>query len=146
MSDLVAEATMLIRTPVEEVFRAIVDPEVTTRFWFTTSTGPLEPGAHVRWGWEPTEFAADVEVLDVRENGRVLVRWTAYGAPTEIEWVLAESPHGTVVTVENRGFADDGHAVDAAAGFAFVLAGMKALLEHGLELGLVRDRLLLIAG
>lgn len=43
-----ARAEMVIRGPVGEVFRAFVDPEVTTRFWFTESSGPLEPGAEVR--------------------------------------------------------------------------------------------------
>lgn len=31
-------------------------------------------------------------------------------------------------------------ALDATEGFAFVLAGAKAWLEHGVELNLVRDR------
>jgi hypothetical protein len=31
-------------------------------------------------------------------------------------------------------------AIDATDGFAYVLAGMKAWLEHGIELNLVRDR------
>jgi hypothetical protein len=32
------------------------------------------------------------------------------------------------------------HAIDAAGGFAFVLAGVKALLEHGVELNVVPDK------
>jgi uncharacterized protein YndB with AHSA1/START domain len=35
---------MLIRRPVAEVFEAVVDPDVTTKFWFTRSSGRLEPG------------------------------------------------------------------------------------------------------
>jgi hypothetical protein len=34
---------MLIRRPVEEVFNAFVDPTVTTRFWFSRSSGQLAP-------------------------------------------------------------------------------------------------------
>lgn len=30
-----AKAEMLIRKPVEEVFEAFVDPEITSKFWFT---------------------------------------------------------------------------------------------------------------
>ncbi|MEV1167923.1 hypothetical protein [Nonomuraea sp. NPDC049784] len=37
---------MLIRRPPAEVFQAFADPDVTTRFWFTKSTGKLTPGAH----------------------------------------------------------------------------------------------------
>ena len=31
-------------------------------------------------------------------------------------------------------------ALDSTEGFSLVLAGLKALLEHGVELNLVRDR------
>ena len=35
----IAETGMLIRKPVAEVFEAIVNPEITTKFWFTRSSG-----------------------------------------------------------------------------------------------------------
>jgi uncharacterized protein YndB with AHSA1/START domain len=38
----VAKAEMLIRKPSAEVFEAFVNPEVTTKFWFTKSSGRLE--------------------------------------------------------------------------------------------------------
>ena len=43
---------MLIRRPVADVFDAFVNPEVTTKFWFTRSTGRLEAGGQVQWEWE----------------------------------------------------------------------------------------------
>jgi uncharacterized protein YndB with AHSA1/START domain len=39
-----AEAQMLIRKPVAEVFKAFIDPELTRHFWFTTGSGRLETG------------------------------------------------------------------------------------------------------
>ena len=33
---------MLIRKPVADVFEAFIDPDVTTKFWFTKSSGRLE--------------------------------------------------------------------------------------------------------
>lgn len=47
-----ARAQMLIRRPAAEVFEAFVEPSVTTRFWFTKSSGRLTPGSEVRWEWE----------------------------------------------------------------------------------------------
>ena len=35
----VAKAAMLIRKPTAEVFEAFVDPAITSKFWFTKSTG-----------------------------------------------------------------------------------------------------------
>lgn len=46
------EASTLIRRPPAEVFAAFVDPAITTRFWFTKSSGALAPGATARWEWE----------------------------------------------------------------------------------------------
>ncbi|WP_232816228.1 hypothetical protein [Chryseobacterium capnotolerans] len=43
-STVYVEAQMLIRKPIEDVFEAFINPEVTTNFWFTKSTGKLEEG------------------------------------------------------------------------------------------------------
>jgi hypothetical protein len=44
------------------------------------------------------------------------------------------------VSITNSGFSDAQQALDSTEGFAFVLAGAKAFLEHGIMLNLVRDR------
>jgi uncharacterized protein YndB with AHSA1/START domain len=43
---------MLIPRPAAEVFEAFVNPDITTQFWFTRSSGRLEPGKQVEWAWE----------------------------------------------------------------------------------------------
>lgn len=48
----VVEAQMMIRKPAAEVVRAFIDPSITTHFWFTKSSGPLEVGKTVKWEWE----------------------------------------------------------------------------------------------
>ncbi len=40
----ITETGMLIRKPVADVFEAIVNPEITTKFWFTSSSGRLAVG------------------------------------------------------------------------------------------------------
>lgn len=143
---LVAKAEMLIRKPVAEVFAAFVDPAITTTFWFTRSSGRLEPGARVRWEWEMYGAVAKVDVKEVDPDRRILVEWGDEGAMTTVEWTFAPRPDGTtLVRITNSGFTGDGDAVaaqalDAAGGFALVLAGLKAWLEHGIALNLVADR------
>jgi uncharacterized protein YndB with AHSA1/START domain len=44
----VSTTGMLIRNPVAEVFEAFVDSDVTTKFWFTRSSGRLEAGKEIR--------------------------------------------------------------------------------------------------
>jgi uncharacterized protein YndB with AHSA1/START domain len=143
---LAAKVAMLLRRPVGEVFEAFVDPAITSKFWFSRGSGRLEPGAHVTWTWEMYGFGAEVEVKAVERDRRILVEWSGYGYPTEIEWRFTARPDGTTfVEIRNSGFRGAPHeaarmAVDATEGFTFVLAGAKALLEHGVLLNLVRDR------
>jgi len=142
----VAKAAMLVRRPVAQVFEAFVDPAITSKFWFTRGSGRLEPGKTVRWEWEMYGVSADVAVKAVEPNRRITVEWSAYGAPTTIEWTFTARPDGTTfVDIANAGFSGDlaevaQHAISSTEGFTLVLAGLKALLEHGVELNLVRDR------
>jgi uncharacterized protein YndB with AHSA1/START domain len=142
----IAKAEMLIRKPVAEVFEAFVNPAITSKFWFTKGSGRLEAGKQVRWDWEMYHFSVPVNVKAVEQNARILVEWSAYGAPTPIEWIFKARPDGTTfVSVTNKNFPGSEaeaaqHALDATEGFAFVLAGAKALLEHNIKLNLVPDR------
>ena len=142
---LVAKAQMLIRRPVAQVFEAHVDPAVTSCFWFSKGSGRLETGERVRWDWEMYGVSAEVEVKAIEENRRILIEWGGPDNPTSVEWTF--EPRGedrTFVTVENWGFRGNAEEVVAAAldstgGFNLLLAGLKAFLEHGIELNLVAD-------
>jgi len=141
----VAKAEMLIRTPVHDVFEAIADPAITSQFWFSRGSGRLEPGATVEWAWEMYGFTVPVTVREVEPDRRIVVDWGAEGEATTIAWRFTPILEGTFVSVTNDGFEGDGDTVVAQAigsteGFAFVLAGLKAWLEHGIRLNLVPDR------
>ncbi len=142
MAPPVVKTQMLIRKPVEKVFEAFVDPAITTRFWFTKSTGRLEAGRQVRWDWEMYGAAADVHVKAVEPPRRILIEWD--DPPLPVEWQFTPRADGTLVTISTWGFtgSDDeavAKALDSMGGFTFVLAGLKALLEHDVELNLVAD-------
>jgi uncharacterized protein YndB with AHSA1/START domain len=137
---------MLIRKPVTEVFAAFVDPQTTSRFWFSRGSGVLEPGASVKWDWEMYGFSIDVTVLAFEPNRRILIEWPGDGGPTTVEWLLTDrGDRTTFVSITNSGFSGDGdsmvsQAINSTEGFTFLLAGAKAFLEYGLELNLVPDR------
>ncbi len=69
----VAKAEMLIRRPVAEVFEAFVNPAMTTKFWFTRSSGRLEPGKEVQWEWEMYHVSSQVKVKAMEEQKRILI-------------------------------------------------------------------------
>ncbi len=142
----VAKSEMLIRRPVAEVFEAFIDPAITSRFWFTKGSGRLEAGKEVHWDWEMYNFSVPVRVKEVEQNKRIVVEWDADEDPSTIEWVFrARADNTTFVSITNSGFGGTSEeavkkALDSTEGFTFVLAGLKAWLEHGIELNLVRDR------
>src|SRR5512144_919116 len=89
----VAKAEMLIRKPVAEVFEAFVDPAVTTRFWFTRSSGRLEPGKEIRWDWEMYGASVNVSVKAVEQYQRILIEWGS--PPTTVEWIFTPRADNT---------------------------------------------------
>jgi len=141
-----AKVEMLIRKPVAEVFEAFVNPAITSRFWFSKGSGRLESGKQVKWDWEMYGFSLEVTVKAVEENARIVMEWPGEVTPTTVEWIFTPRPDGTTfVSITNTGF--DGEedqivrqALTSTEGFAFVLSGLKALLEHNIRLNLVPDR------
>jgi uncharacterized protein YndB with AHSA1/START domain len=137
---------MLIRKPPAEVFRAFVDPALTTQFWFTKSSGKLEAGRQVRWEWEMYGVSADVSVKAVDRNERIVMEWPGQGSRTTVTWTFTPYERdATFVGIAETGFVGNSHELvrqiaDSTQGFSLVLAGAKALLEHGIRLNLVPDR------
>lgn len=141
----VAKAHMLIRRSPPECFEAFVNPEITKQFWFTKSTGHLEAGKRVVWTWEMYGHSIDVNVKEVKTDRRILIEWGNYGSMTDVEWIFEPYENdNTYVTITNSGFQGDGDkvvndALDSMGGFTWVLAGLKALLEHNIELNATAD-------
>ena len=141
----VVKAEMLIRKPAADVFAAFIDPEITRKFWFTGSTGRLEAGKHVVWTWEMYDISIEVDVKAIEQGKRILIEWGNYGSMTEVEWIFTPyEDDKTYVTITNSGFKGDGDKVvrdtlDSKGGFTWVLAGLKALLEHNIKLNAIAD-------
>jgi uncharacterized protein YndB with AHSA1/START domain len=141
----VAKAEMLIRRPVADIFEAFVNPNITSQFWFTKSSGRLEQGHQIRWEWEMYHASTQVDVLAIEENKRILIEWDGYSTRTRVEWIFTPNAEQTTfVSITESGFVGDGdelvqQAVTSTGGFAFVLSGLKAFLEHSIILNLVAD-------
>jgi len=141
----VAKVEMLIRKPVAEVFEAFIDPEITTKFWFTKSSGKIKAGKQVTWYWEMYNISVPVNVREVEKNRRILIDWGNYDSASTVEWIF--TPYGndaTYVSITNSGFKGDGDklvsdVLDSKGGFTWVLAGAKAWLEHNIHLNLIAD-------
>ncbi|WP_028612635.1 SRPBCC family protein [Paenibacillus harenae] len=139
----VVKAEMLIRKPAAQVFEAFADPAVTTKFWFTKSSGKLEVGKKIRWEWEMYGVSDELIVTALEPNKRIRIEWSD---GTVTEWIFTpRTENETFVTIINSGFSGDtdaivSQAIDSMGGYTIVLCGLKALLEHNIRLNLVADK------
>lgn len=138
------ECQMMIRKPISEVFQAFVDPNITTKFWFTKSSGNLEKGKTITWEWEMYNVSAKVSVKDIIENKKISTEWGEPATIVDYEFTPL-SDDTTYVVIKNYGFEQTGNDLiqainDNTGGFTTVLDGLKAYLEFGIELNLVADK------
>lgn len=140
-----AKVEMLVRRPVEEVFDAIVDPAITSKFWFTNGSGRLEKGKRIQWDWKMYGVSTQVEVKELEKNRRILIEWDGYSGRTMVEWIFTvRKEKETFVTVSEFGWTGNGdelvkYALDSTGGFTFMISGLKAFLEHRISLNLTAD-------
>ncbi|MDQ1255408.1 MAG: hypothetical protein QG646_4694 [Euryarchaeota archaeon] len=143
---LFAEAGMLIRKPVEQVFEAFINPEITNNFWFSRSTGRLDENDKVLWSWDMYNHTVTVFIESIIPNEKIIVQWGNYEEKTTVEWTFIPLDKSrTFVSIINSGFKGTPDELlsqirDSTGGFTLVLAGLKAYLEHNIQLNLIADR------
>ena len=141
-----AEAGMMIRKPAAIVYQAFIDPEITTKFWFTKSTGRLDQNHTVTWTWEMYNVSAEVVVVSIEPNKKISILWGGPEQKTKVEWTFTSLDDSrTFVHIKNFGFAGTLDEIisqvrDSIGGFTTVLDGLKAYLEHNIRLNLVLDK------
>lgn len=144
MEKIVIVAQMLIRKPAKEVFNAFIDPAITTKFWFTKSSGKLEAGQTVTWEWEMYQAATQVSVKEIIPHQKISTQWGKPATTVDYEFTAVDE-NSTYVEIKNYGFNLDPDemikaVMDNTGGFTTVLDGAKAYLEFGLQLNLVGDK------
>lgn len=143
---LFAEAGMLINKPVEEVFEAFINPEITCNFWFSKSTGRLDENNEVIWTWDMYNHNVMVLIRSIIINEKIIIEWGSYNDKTRVEWTFIPlDGRRTFVNIVNDGFNGTPDELidqirDSTGGFTLVLAGLKVYLEHDINLNLIVDR------
>jgi len=140
----IVECQMMIRKPISEVFQAFVNPTITTKFWFTKSSGILEKEKSIIWEWEMYGVSDEIKVVELIPNEKISIEWD--NPTTTVDFEFSElSKENTYVVIKNYGFHQTGNDLIEAiknntGGFTTVLDGLKAFLEFGIELNLVKDK------
>lgn len=141
-----ALAEMLIRKPIHEVFEAFINPEITNKFWFTKGSARLVQDSNVDWTWKMYNHTVTVFVKEIKPNQSIIVEWGNYDELSSVTWTFKEiNSQATFVSIKNEGFKGDTDKIlsqvrDSTEGFTLVLTGLKAYMEHNIQLNLVADR------
>jgi uncharacterized protein YndB with AHSA1/START domain len=131
----ITKTGMLIRKPVADVFEAIVNPDITTKFWFTKGSARLEIGKQVQWYWEIYDVSIQVTTKIIEPNKRIVIKWPGYSGPNTVEWRFdPQKDDTTFVRVTEAGFTGNGdelvkQVTTSTQGFTLMLRASKPSLN-----------------
>jgi uncharacterized protein YndB with AHSA1/START domain len=129
---------LYIRTTPERLWNAITDPAWTSRYWY---------GAFNRSGWQPGdrwvsesaegEVFLEGEILEADPPARLVHTFhvvhepeAAADEPSRLSWEISSMGEACQLVLTHEGM---GEATEAytAGGWAYILSGLKTLLETG---------------
>lgn len=128
-----------ILKPIGEVFEAVADPAKMAHYFISDASGALAEGATVTWEFADVGAKVDIHVLSVRKNEKIVYESSALGRPirTTIEFA-ADGPAAAIVTVTDSSFnlneKDVKLALGQSAGWTYMLCGLKAYLQFGINI------------
>lgn len=149
--DLKFTVSIHIARPVHEVFEAVADPAKLSAY-FTTggARGRLETGAQVMWDFHDFPGAFPVDVVEVRPDEKIVLRWQAHEGQAEGR---AETPYQTevamtfepidagartLVSISEYGWRETPAGLAGSYGNCFgwtqMACALKAWLEYGVNL------------
>ncbi len=152
--DLKFEVSTRVSRPVHEVFEAVADPAKLSAY-FTTggAVGRLETGATVQWDFADFPGAFPVEVVEVIQDEKIVLRWEASdgapedGAPaagsnymTTVTMTFAplDDNTRTLVRIAEEGWRETPTGLKASygncMGWSQMLSALKASVEYGINL------------
>lgn len=136
MNTITAKAKIGIQKPIEDVFEAIVNPEIMKNYFISYGSNRLEIGKEIIWQFPEFEEKFPVNVLEIIPNQLIRFSWDSNSEVViKIEKFL---PNATIVSVSESGYQMDENGINWAIGqtegWANFLACLKAWLEYNINL------------
>ena len=134
---LAAKATIQIQKPLAEVFEAIVNPDIMTKYFISESTGRMEEGKELNWKFpEFPDLDCPVKNIKLEQNKSISFVWDE---EAHVHIDLKEQPDKSVVVkIEENARNNDESGlkwvIQNTEGWANFLACMKAWLEYNVQL------------
>lgn len=135
-----------IARPCAEVCEAVADPKQLSRYFTTGGAwGRLETGSEVSWDFHDFPGAFPVKVVEADPPRRIVIEWAGQEVTgesgttrTTFEFESLEGDTRTLVTITESSWqpSPEGakNAFGNCEGWTGMLAGMKAWVEHGINL------------
>lgn len=139
IDSLEINASIQILKPVHEVFEAIVDPDHMTRYFIAKSTGRMESGETLIWGFPEFDLEFPVRVQRVEKDKYVSYIWESEGKELLVEMNLTPfEEDATVVSISEKSMPLDEAGLKwlkgNTEGWSNFLACLKAYVEYGINL------------
>lgn len=136
MQKLTAKAKIGIQVPIQEVFEAIVNPEIMKNYFISKGSNRLEVGKEILWEFPEFEGSFPIEVLEIIPNQRIHFSWDSL---SEVIIELEKSSEdSTLVMVQEMGCQNDEQGIQwvvgQTEGWANFLACLKAWMEYKIHL------------
>ncbi|MCL2677348.1 MAG: SRPBCC domain-containing protein [Streptococcaceae bacterium] len=136
----------------EEIFNAFVDPQLIGNFWFSTSSEAWEADKDIILTYDEFDAEIPIHILNIRKNQMISLSWGPSSDERAVTITITPKDHTTVVEVKEVGFQEFedmltdptlsevrtyeyesiiNQLMGGKASWTFVLACLKAYLEHG---------------
>jgi len=142
--ELKFEVSTRVGRPVHEVFEAVADPAKLSAY-FTTggAVGRLETGTTVQWDFADFPGAFPVEVVEVVQDEKIVLRWSAKAADegrttVTMTFKPLDDDRRTLVTIAEERWQETPEGLKASygncMGWTQMLSALKAHVEYGINL------------
>ncbi len=131
-------ASIGIQKPIHEVFEGIVDPVKMSNYFISRSTGRMEEGKNLVWGFPDYDGDIAVRIGKIERYKYVSYYWGTPNDEKLVEINLSSYKDSTVVTVTEKSKNNDEAGIawlkGNTEGWANFLACLKCYLEYGINL------------
>jgi uncharacterized protein YndB with AHSA1/START domain len=139
-ASLQIRTALRIAKPAHEVYEAIVDPEKMKNYFISKSSGRMEEGKTIAWGFPEMDLTFPVQVKKTEPEKNVAFTWTNQNGNEMMVNIMLkpvnENTTFVVITEGEEGLNEKGiqWLKSNTEGWANFLACLKAWLEYGINL------------
>ena len=119
---LEAKIDIAIARPAKDVFEAIVDPTKMSRYFISRASGRPEPGKILTWTWDDVGAEAQVKILDVVPEHRLVFTWGVAEQETRVTIEMETDGPGTTAVTVTEGSWEPEREKDGLYGNAYTTA------------------------